>query len=152
MNVTTVDEFIGNSLSGDDSIEPIAFTSDDVLAAYSKGKNYISDEVRTVLSRTIPLAVKRGPQVVGQIEAQSGLTIPIIFMKVNGLSGYDLLCLVNGEDYLSSAKMRKAYVVASQIEEELFDNSFQFHFRFVMQSDTLNEQNILSEGYRHLPK
>ena len=104
-----------------------------------------------MLSRTIPQAIKRGPEVVNNITQNSGLEISSVFMKVNGLSAFDILCVVKTEDYLSSTKLRKAYVVASQIEEELFDNSFNFHFRFVVSSDALNEKIILSEGYRQLP-
>lgn len=152
MNITAVDACIEDGTSHQNSGSQISFTADDVLAAYIKGKNFLSDEVRTILNRTIPLAIKRAPEVVNDISSNSGVSIPSIFMKVNDLSGYDILCLVPTEDYFSSTKMRKAYVVASGIEEQLFDNSFTFGFRFIMQSDALNEKNVLSERYRRLPK
>jgi hypothetical protein len=146
-----------NTYTGQQGIIPqnssgVVFTADDVLAAYVKGKNYLSDEARTVLGRTIPLAIKRAPDAVNQIAQNSQIDVPSMYMKVNGLSIFDVLCIVKADDYLSSTKLRKAYVIASEIEETLFDNSFNFRFRFVMQSDLLNDKTILSEGYRPLPK
>jgi hypothetical protein len=128
------------------------FTGDGVLASYVKGKNYISDEVRKVLNRTIPLATKYLPDVVKQIGELAGISVPSYFMKISGLTGYDVLCAVAGDDYLSTLKMRKAYVAASEIEDTLYANSFRFTFRFVMQSESLNVDMILSEGYRLVGK
>lgn len=124
----------------------IEFTSDDVYDAWLKGKNHLGDEVRKILTRTIPLSTSKLPDILQKIVKESGIEITHAYMKVDGLSAFQVLCIISQDDYLS-ANMRQAYIIASEIEAITYDNSYNFYFSFIMQSDDLSIDCIRLDGY-----
>ncbi len=130
------------------------FTADEVHDAYKKGekdgiekgkKHYVDQNTKT-LTYNLPLSANKAELLIKSLKEKLDISVPIAYLRIDGIAKFSVLILIEKKDFLSD-KMREAYAISQQIEEEE-NQPFEISFSFAMNADNISNDVIDADGYK----
>lgn len=120
---------------------------------YSRGYHDGGKDKEIELLRMHKALQQTAHQMVGRITqtfiakaSESKITIHTFHLKMENWDKIALLLVVSLDDYVSE-RINDLYVIGMEMLEAENDDIFQFDFTITYQSDDLNRERIISDGY-----
>ncbi|HBX50907.1 MAG: hypothetical protein A2275_11075 [Bacteroidetes bacterium RIFOXYA12_FULL_35_11] len=125
------------------------FSSEDVLNAYEKGvhkgKQLAIDDTKKFFTENLIKAQTLSSDFLSYI-ARLGINCKTAYLSIERIDKFKALFIVEKENYLQD-EFKKIYCEAFGFRKMHNNNQFELRFSFMAESDDLNEEVIISDGY-----
>ncbi len=129
---------------------PYKPTPDEIIDAFEKGKIVGMSEHDRILMRefsdNLSKACLLSEKLFRELNKQYLGFNKRLFLKVNGLSSFDALFVVDRNVYISNSR-NDAFNQARKIKKESKEDFFSINFSFLPESKNLDLNNIFYDGY-----
>ena len=133
-----------------DNWEKTTFSNDDMWVAFQRGERYQIEkqeqQFHNTLIKNLNRAAFLSEGIFHTANSDYNVSIQKAYLKAETLENFDVLFLVNSEDFISD-KIKDIYKRAHLVKSEFNCKDFHISFKFMPTSDHLNLEGISADGY-----
>ncbi|MDR0305657.1 MAG: hypothetical protein LBI42_02345 [Chitinispirillales bacterium] len=126
------------------------YSSDELIDAYFRGKRDQAEENKKILMRAFSDNIKKAKTVCEEFFLaleQNGVGCEFVALRTKSISQFDAIFTV-AKDKFISPDFDVVYQMALEKEKEITaKNTFSFYFSFMPLTESLNERQMLVDGY-----
>lgn len=126
-----------------------AYTGDDLIDAYLKGKEDGKNDVYKVLFNQLKNNISQATtvaEVLYQHSLEQKIPLKTIHIKADSIARFEALFIVQEDDFISD-KFRSIYTYARGLKNKFDSENFYISFSFMPNSKNLNEKCLASDGF-----
>lgn len=126
-----------------------AFTGDDLIDAYLKGKEDGKNDVYNILFTQLKNNITKATTISEKVYQHSlGENIPFktIHIKADSITRFEALFICMEKDFIAD-QFRNIYTYARKLKNECESENFYISFSFTPNSPHLNEKCLASDGF-----
>lgn len=127
----------------------LKYSEDDLIDAFLRGKEAQANQTEQILLEklvsNLTLAKDAGISLFGKLK-ETGIDCKKAFLRINSIAEFEILTVLAKENYENDT-VSGAYKTARLLKKEVNNNSFRMWFSFMSESDHLNTERIISDGY-----
>ncbi len=120
------------------------FTADDVLNAYSDGKDALKNQIKDSLNNGLQISSMSSNYLFEKLK-NKGVEIVSMYLRILNFNEFDSLVVVKDPDYYDKTKRWDIYAIAKEINSGI--DSIDLNFSFMPESDQIDDELISSEGF-----
>lgn len=147
---TTNDSILSQSWVKEKGKDSGVFTSNDILQAYEKGKEFGKSEVQQILMEKIKSNIQTSTSICQQtmemMRTKFGFECEAVHLRIDDAIKYDVLFIVDEEDYVSKDFLKVYDFIGKKV---LAANNDTFHLSYIFMTDSedIELDSMLADGF-----